>query len=359
MDANELKQHIIDNDLIPTFLECMGCNKIKQSKEGYRSSKPNGDNPTSLSIMKDGLFVTIFSDNFKGNIYSFIMEYKNFNFGEAIRWLHSIYHLKYDYHKKDKFKKKSPLTVFHKIKTKKKKEIYNPTIYEEDVLYSYYPYLYIDWVKEGINERARNKFDIHYDYIKKRIVIPHKKWDSGDILGVMSRTTLPNFEIFNIPKYFPIIAHNKGNNLYGLYENYIGIQKEQMVIVYEAEKSVLKRYSFFDGRGVACCCHELTNEQVKILIGLNVSITIAFDNDVKEEEIWKTCEKFYRIRTIYYIKDKSNILGEKDSPADTNLKNFEILFQNKIKYDIIQHERYEEYLKKEKDKKRRGNLEYE
>ena len=54
-------------------------------------------------------------------------------------------------------------------------------------------------------------------------------------------------------------------------------------------------------------------------------------------DILKMCEKFYPLYNISFIKDNFNILKEKDSPADANIDNFNILFKNRIKYDDKWH----------------------
>lgn len=71
------------------------------------------------------------------------------------------------------------------------------------------------------------------------------------------------------------------------------------------------------------------------------------DNDIREEEVWHMCEKFWRGRKVSYIKDDSNILSVKDSPADAKTnKDFQYLFDNRIVYGIEQHKKYQESLRK-------------
>src|SRR5690606_33925601 len=123
-------------------------------------------------------------------------------------------------------------------------------------------------------------------------------------------------------KYFPLKNFPKSMNLYGLQENYQYIQEAGYVAVFEAEKSVLKRHSRNDKTGVAVCCHDISEEQVKILIGLDVSIIIAFDQGISINHIRATCDLFYGIRSVYYIFDKYDVLKEKDSPADAENKIF-------------------------------------
>ena len=158
---------------------------------------------------------------------------------------------------------------------------------------------------------------------------------------------MKTYEEFDIPKYFPLIKYSKSLNLYGLQENYNGIQTKNQVVVYESEKSVLKRFTRLDETGVAVGSHSLSEEQIRILIGLNVDITIAYDKDIPLQHIRSECEKFYGIRNINYIFDKRGLLKEKESPADAHNRIFEYLLKNKIKYDEKEHELYIKSLKKE------------
>ena len=134
--------------------------------------------------------------------------------------------------------------------------------------------------------------------------------------------------------------------MYGLYENYESIQKAGYVVVYEAEKSVLKRDSLNDSTGVAISGHIMSDEQVRILIGLNVEIVIALDKDISVDEVRHMCDKFKNIRKVSYIQDKWDILSSKDSPADARNKDYQFLFDNRIVYDKSEQRKYEESLKK-------------
>ena len=83
--------------------------------------------------------------------------------------------------------------------------------------------------------------------------------------------------------------------------------------------------------------HTISAEQIRILIGLNVEIIIALDNDIHLQEIRFICEKFYRIRPVSYIKDNYELLGEKDSPMDGENKIYKYLLEHRTKYDNTEH----------------------
>ena len=204
----------------------------------------------------------------------------------------------------------------------------------------------MSWAKEGITERTRKKFGIAYSYKHKRIVIPLRFWLTGELLGFNQRTTIENYNEFGIKKYFITPTYPKCLNLYGLYENYESIQKAGYVIVAESEKSVLKRDSLGDSTVVALSGKSISDEQIRILVGLNVEIVIALDNDVDVNEIRFLCDKFKNIRKVSYIKDFMGILGEKDAPMDSSNKDYQFLFNNRIVYDRNEQRKYQESLKK-------------
>jgi len=164
---------------------------------------------------------------------------------------------------------------------------------------------------------------------------------------VIGRTTIKEYSMLDIPKYFPLKKFPKSMHLYGLQENYKTIQDAGLVCVFESEKSTLKRHSRKDGTGVSIGSHDISEEQVKILISLNTEIVICMDKDVSLQHIRSMCEKFYGIRTISYVFDKYELLDEKESPADKPEKVYRYLLKYRVTYDELEHKKYI----KERDKR--------
>lgn len=349
MTITELKEHIKDHDKIKDILDDLGCHGFKEYNKEYRCGLPNHRSTNNVAINKETLSTKIFTpenQTIRGDIATLVMTVKNISFPKANKYLHELFGLKYTFKKQDKEEEKiDPLAIFKRVKRKRYTvNLDDMEIYDEDIISEYTPLLHIDWVREGILPFTRDKFNIGYSANKKRITIPWRWWcgDENDIVGVMGRSTLSSeqCDMLDIPKYFPLKSFPKSVNIYGLQENYESIQKERIVIIYESEKSVLKRYSRKDETGVAIGCHDISNEQVKILIGLDVSIVVAFDKDVTLQHIRYTCEKFYKLREIYYIYDKYDLLKEKESPADASNKVFNYLFKYKTKYNESEHIEY-------------------
>lgn len=357
MTINELKQFIFENNKIEYILDSLNCHNIKYNNKNdyYSACFPDGDNPAGVNISNDE-YLDYWSWS-RGVSYEdrqdliSLVEYINkCGFIDAVKYLHNILGLEYTPYKKQEKKKDKrfdPLAVFKRAKSCKKKfDVSEINVLDEDVLDEYVPLLHIDWFRDGIMQRTRDKFGLAYSYKRKRVIIPHRYWMTGELIGMNMRTTIENYDELGIRKYYLTEGMNKSINLYGLYENYNEIQKAGYVVVYESEKSVLKRDSLNDSTGVALSGHTLSDEQAAILIGLNVEIIIALDKDVPIEEVRHVCEKFRNIRNVSYIYDQWDLLEDKQSPADASNKVYNFLFKYRSKYDDEMHQKYLESLEK-------------
>lgn len=353
IDANELKEYIRDNNYIEKILIDLGCHDIKENQTEWRAALPQKTNKTAVCVKKDTLSVAVRSSdiNTYGDIFTLVMTLKNLRFGQANKYLHNLLGLKYTFKTTNEVDKVDVLAVFKRVKRQKCLVNEDIPVYDSSCLKEYTNLPYIGWIREGIMPNACKRFNIGYSYDRKRIVIPERKWDGDDdeYIGISGRTTVPNYELFDIPKYTKLSkTYPKGQNIYGLNENYKSIQEAGYVCVYESQKSVLKRYSLNDRTGVAIGNCELTEAQVRILISLNVEIVISLDEGISLDHTRKECEKFYKIRRVSYIYDKWDLIekGSKDSPADIRNKAFQFLFKHRTMYDDKEHELYMKSIKK-------------
>ena len=360
MTVLELKKYIFHEGKIEFILNEIGCGHIvyHPTKEYYSCSNCNGDNKTAINISNNEYlncrnYTREKEFDEKSDLLTLVqynksLNNKNFSFFDTVKYLHKLLGLPLTFKKQEEKKEVvDPLYIFKKVKAKRKRQnVLDFQILDESELQDFVPYVHIDFFKEGIMPWTVKKFGLAYSYRFKRNVIPLRYWLTGELLGFNMRTSVENYELFDIKKYFITPGYPKQMNLFGLWENKQFIQEKGYVVVYEAEKSVLKRDSLNDSTGVAVSGHEISDEQVKILIGLNCEIIIAFDKDIDIDHIRHCCEKFYGIRKVSYIWDKYDLLGEKDSPADAQNKIFEFLMQYRVTYDYEEHNKYLKSLKK-------------
>ena len=357
MDTISLKNYIFETGKIKFILNEIGCKHIQYhpNKCYYSCSNFNGDNPKAINVKNNEYLNVVnwtrvkeFGEN--SDIITLVQYNKNMSFINAVKYLHKILGLEYQYKKVEKQEKKyNPLETFERIANKRRTvNVDDIKVLEDKLLDDFIPMLHIDWYKDGIMPWTRKKFGLAYSYKYKRVIIPMRYWLTGELLGFNQRTTIENYEEFGVSKYFITPTYPKLLNLYGLYENYDDIQKAGYVVVYEAERSVLKRDSLNDPTGVALSGHSMSEEQIAILIGLNVDIVISMDKDVAIEEIRHLCSKFYNIRNVYYTYDSYDLLDEKESVADKSNKIFNFFMKHKIEYNKHEHELYLDSLKKNK-----------
>ena len=363
MTSNELKIHILENNLIETILENLGCRSIEfhPDKDYWTSTQPDeqADNKMGV-VIKQNTFLSYYS--YSRNIhvedgkdlFALVQETKHITFAETMKYLHNLLGLKYTFKKeepKDDKPKYDPLAIFKKAASKKRcRNVLDCTFeaLDESVLTDLVPMIHIDIFKEGIIPKTIKKFGLCYSYRWKRTVFPIRWWVDGTLLAYNARTSVENFAEFDIKKYFITPGYHKENNLYGLWENYKDIEKAKYITLLESEKNVCKRDSRLDSTCVALQGHSISDEQVRIILGLNIQeVVIAVDNDIPIDEIRHMCEKFYHLRKVSYIYDRWGLLKQnKMSPADACNKIYDFLFKHRVVYSEKEHQLYLKSLEK-------------
>jgi DNA primase len=361
MTTTELKKYIYDNKKIEFVLEEIGCRNIvyHPRKDYYSCSNARGgdcNNHAAINI-KNNTYLNYrnytrdvsYDDN--EDLISLVQYNMEMDFMEAFKYLHKILGLKFVGYKPKKEKDKSWFVFTRYSSRRRKSDIRDFDPMDEEILLDFVPYIHIDIFREGIIGKTIKKFGLGYSYKWNRTIFPIRYWLDGRLMGYNARTSIENYEEFDIKKYYITPGLKKEINLYGLWENYSDIQKANYIVVFEAEKSVLKRDSRMDPTGVALEGHFMSEEQVRIILGTGVQeVVIAMDNDVPIEEVWSMCEKFYRSRKVSYIWDKWGILKEKDSPADASNKMYNFLFKYRIIYGEKEHREYLKRLNSKKNK---------
>lgn len=366
MTVIDLKKYIYENGKIEFVLNEIGCGHIvyHKPKEYYSCSNPDGDNKGAITVKnneylnckdytrkeefrkysKDGL-----DEN--ADLITLVQFIRKEKFRKTIKYLHEILGLKFEYssqNKKSKEEKIDPLYIFKKVKKRRvRQNVLEFNVLDEEELSDFIPnIIHIDWYREGIMPWTVKRFGLAYSYKNKRNVVPLRYWLTGELLGFTMRTTVENYSELEIPKYFISPGYMKQFNLFGLWENREEIESSEYVVVFESEKSVLKRDSLNDRSCVAVSGHEISDEQARILISLDKEIIICFDKDIDINHIRHCCEKFYHIRKVSYMYDKWDLLGQKDSPSDARNQIYEFMRKLRTTYNEQEHQKYLKSLEK-------------
>ena len=172
-------------------------------------------------------------------------------------------------------------------------------------IFDYNPESLTEWINDGINKEALNRFEIGYYGYSNCLTIPHRNIN-GDLVGIRGRF-LNERDVQEYGKYMPLqidgkfLNHSLGNNLYGIHVSQEAIKRTGKVMLVEAEKSCLQAFTCYgdDSFVVATCGNRISLNQRKILLNtLKVSeIILAFDRDYKEPDSYEA-ERVYKL----YVK---------------------------------------------------------
>lgn len=336
MDYKELIDFIIKNNLGEYVLQKLGCHSFIVSNKVYsseiRAALPDDDDNTKISINLSTLKVRVFTkkESVYGNIYNLIMYILNCSFSEAVKWCSDVLNISHSYTKK----RVDHISFYKKIKKYSDIKTGNQLYYDKSILNNYIDIVHIDLIKNDgiISLDIIKKYEIKFDDRTDRIIFPHFKYDDKTLVaGVIGRTVNRAYKELKMPKYLSLLPteYLKQQNLYGFSHNIDNIKKFGIIIVFEAEKSVLKLDMFGLPVGVSVGCHEISKFQKQLLISLNVEICIAFDTDVDSEHIKNTCKDLSYFSKVSYIKDDWSLLKEKDSPVDRGYKKWNFLFKHR------------------------------
>lgn len=226
-----------------------------------------------------------------------------------------------------------------------KREEYNFTPLNKNLLSAFSDYQAVEWLQEGMSSEAMSKYNIKFDTVGNKIVIPH--YDIHDnLIGIRGRAL--NIEDIQLGKYRPLsingatYSHALGWNLYGLNLVQDNIKRKRYVIIFEGEKSCILSETYFgqDNVGVAVCGSNFSKNQLNLLLKyFEVNeIIIAFDKEYHDgvsarkyfKKLKDMCEKYNNYCNFSFIFDIDNLLDEKDSPIDKGKEIFMQLLNKRI-----------------------------
>lgn len=221
------------------------------------------------------------------------------------------------------------------------------TVYNHHVLecFTQQPKYLAPWLEEGIDYNVLVDFGVKFDMVRNRIVFPVL-----DHLGRLVGIKVRNFNQKDIEehrKYLPLWHNKELYNYpkmmvaYGYYQNQKIIKKAKEVIVYEAEKSVLKHGSYFtQNKSIAIGGSSFSNYHGLILKEAGVEkIVLAMDNDWDEDGnrfygLEKAVAEGFRIQDMGFDVDimydwDGDQLGNKDAPIDRGRQVYSKLYRER------------------------------
>ena len=238
--------------------------------------------------------------------------------------------------------------------------VYNPHVLE---CFTQQPKYLAPWLEEGIDYDVLKEFGVRFDMVRNRIVFP-----VIDHLGRLVGIKVRNFNQKDLEehrKYMPLWHNKELYNYpkmmvaYGFYQNKSVIKKAKEVIVYEAEKSVLKHGSYFtQNKSIAIGGSSFSQYHGLILKEAGVQkIVLALDNDWDEDgdkfyglhkmvlEGFKIQEMGFEVELMYDWEGE--LLGNKDSPIDRGRQIYSKLYRDRKNINEFSKEEWENMNNKE------------
>jgi DNA primase len=314
-------------DLLVSLLEKLGYHSFTKRNKEIRCAVPDGDNNTSVCIkLDDNLTSVIFSRSSNDwDIIGLIRYAKKCSFNKAIDWLCKELNVEYTEIQTNETYK--ILRQFNK-KTEIKPAVHE--ILDEEILNKYQNIPIEEWKKEGINIETQRKYQVMFDDVSNRIIFPIRD-ENNNLINIKGRTCYNNYKELGIAKYQYYYPLGSNDILFGLNFNMFHIQQKNEVIIFEAEKSVMKCDSLGIYNSVAVSTHSINPYQLKKIISLRCNVVIAFDKDVSYKDLKKEAQKLNKYTNVYVIYDKDGLLGEKDAPIDKGLGVWLELYDKKIR----------------------------
>lgn len=324
MDIQRLKEYILENDLIQTILEAVGCHHIKVhtgNNPYYSCANPDGDNISAITVYQNEYLSTInytrdIGDS-KTDLFSLVEFLKNCSFFEAVKEVCSYIGLDY-YHDFDEEMPESirlAKMILDMQDTINSSEVDRPIHPISEKILTYYEKAVNDmFLDDGIDYSTQQLFEIGYDDATNRITIPIRD-EIGTLVGVKGRLFSNELSAADL-KYLYIEPCARNQILYGLCHTYTSIKSEGRCYVGEAEKSCMQLWSMGIHNSVAIGGKKISSHQIEKLTRLCTDIIFLFDKDVSEKEIKAVGERFLETTPVYAVIDKIGILDEKESPTD-------------------------------------------
>lgn len=332
MDIRDLKEEILNRELLPDILAEIGCHHIVDRGEYITCGNKDGDNPRSIVVYKsEYINCTNYTRQITKNgraadIFDLIAYFEDCSFAEAMKFVCELAGLDYYGSREAISEALEILKMLEDMSTEDDEETSSIKPIPEEILSYYLPYGNVMFEDDHISLTTQSEFEIAFDPQTNSICIPIRD-ELGTLIAVkarrfkytpntpMEQRRFPDELTEDESKYFYSEPGAKSLVLYGLYKNAKMIRQQGVVYVGESEKFTLQLYDmgFY---GVSTGGSKVSKRQIEMLTRLGVKIVFCFDKDILEDDLKNIADGFMDGVPVYAIIDKNNILDDKESPSD-------------------------------------------
>jgi DNA primase len=333
MDIRDLKEEILNRELISDILAELGCHHIRDKGDYIQAGNRDGDNPSSIVVYKNEYISCInytrqiTKNGRTADIFDLIAYAEDCSFAEAMKFVCELAGIDYYGEREDLPESLQILRMLKDMAINDGEDDDCPVKPISEKILSYYlPYGNKMFEDDGISLEIQKEFKIGYDPQTNRITIPIRT-PLGDLCGVKGRL-FGDPDDYN-PKYLYLEPTAKQKLLYGLYENKDYIKNSNYLVIFEAEKSVLQCASNGVRNCVAIGGKSISKTQAELIIRTGCTPIVALDKGIELDEIKTVMSVFPDNIPVYYIFDEDNIMCNKQSPVD-DWNSWEILIKNNV-----------------------------
>lgn len=320
MDIRDLKEEILNRDLLPDILSEIGCHHIQDRGDYYTCGNKDGDNPRSIVVYKNEYIGCtnytrqITKNGRSADIFDLVAHAEDCSFAEAMKFVCNIAGLAYYGERTDMPESLQILKMLKDMSIDDGNED-NCAIkpISEKILSYYLPYGNHMFESDNISLAVQKEFEVGYCCQSNYITIPIR--DSlGNLVGVKGRYLGDPDE--HHMRYVYLEPCNKSKILYGYWQNKDYIKNSKFIFVLESEKAVQQLATIGVRNAVATGGKTLSRYQIEEITRTGCTPIIALDKDVDEAELQDIASMFMDGITVYAVIDRDNILDDKESPSD-------------------------------------------
>lgn len=332
MDIRDLKEEILNKELISDILSEIGCHSIQDRGEYYTCGNRDGDNPRAIVVYKNEYIGCtnytrqITKNGRSADIFDLVAHNEDCSFSEAMKFVCSLAGIDF-YGEAQELPESLQIIKLLKEMSIGDGDDDNAPVkpISEKILSYYLPYGNKMFEEDNISLEVQQEFEIGFDCASGYITIPIRD-GLGTLCGVKGR-------YFGEPddrhtKYTYIEKCNKAKILYGYWQNRECIKNSKTVFVLESEKAVQQLATMGYRNAVSTGGKTISKYQIELITRTGCTPILALDKDVDEEELKNIGNMFMDGITVYAIIDKDNILDEKESPSDNPEKWLQLIKNN-------------------------------
>lgn len=364
-ELNELREKVDIVEIISNYIPL-----TPKGKNFFGVCPFHADHSPSMSVSREKQMYKCFSCGAAGNVFTFIQNYENVTFYEAVQLLANKVGISLAIpiksEKKEKYTKEYEMmelalkyyqnNLNTSLGEKAKKYLYNRNL-EDEVIKDFEigyaasthtlnklllkkGYTVLEMQKLGLVSTSKEDYDIFFD----RVMIPLYNLE-GQVVGFTGRA----LDDTNTPKYLgskESIIYKKRNLLFNYHRAKESIKLNKEIILVEGNMDAIRLYASGIKNVVALMGTALTKEQIQIIKKLRCKVILMLDNDTAGEKATYDDGLLLEQENIDVLVVR--LSGEKD-PDSYIIKNGVEAITNNIKKAIPLQDFKLNYLKKDKN----------